>query len=593
MMKKRYLGILLSFSLMLLLVSCANEEATYQWVKAPGWSRAIAVGITHVGDPAPVSFDETGNSYFFVIEGEDEPRPRLLSYSPQMTQNWDVPLPITLTLPDKPTLFWQQGGLNAYWLSNRALYYARLNAEGDVIIAPTLLSHDEVEIDSYHVMYDQQGNADIWFAGVRRAPGLYRLVLSANGVISAAALVDPTGFAPQLVLDQNDVVHAIWAQYPPGSSTFSIYYADYAAGQFQIDLVRHILDISVSPTSIVQGPEIGLDTNNVYLFWTIEVRTGPSTGAIETRYVTFTPGQPETMTAAMPLAAPTTDDLMYETWASDGFVAGPRANPNAPQYTPTSATKDVARSETIASELPLALLNTNVQYEYRQINSQVAVLYLENGQPTGYQLLSYSTGLARVPFLRADSANHLYLTWLEADEGGGFHVYFASTAPQTKTVLDKLSGNDFMQLLGVTLFGMLSGVVLSPLVVFLWMIAPMVIAGGTLFVQRSYSEDRLTTGTVVSIMLALGAYWVVKQFALPNIFEDVPFQVWIPIIPVGLEDVLRLGVPIILTLIGVVVAWFATIRRHIVSPLYFMLVFGLVDGVLTMAVYGFYFYNLL
>lgn len=578
---------------MLLLAACAGGEATYQWVKAPGWSRALAVGITHVGDPAPVSFDEAGNSYFFVIEGKDEPRPRLLSYSPQMTVNWDVSLPMTLTLPDKPTLFWQRDGLNAYWLSNRALYYARLNAEGDVIVAPTLLSHNEVEIDSYHVIYDQQGNADIWFAGVRRAPGLYRLVLSAEGVVSAAALVDPSGFAPQLVRDQNDVVHAIWAQYHPDSSNFTIYYVDYAVGQFQIDLVQHILDISVNPTSILQGPEIGLDTSTVYLFWTIEVRTGPSTGAIETRYVTFAPGQPETMSAATPLTAPTTDDLMYETWASDRFMAGPRTNPNVPQYTLTSATKDVARSETIAAELPLALLNTNVQYEYRQINSQVAMLYLENGQPTSYQLLSYSTGLARVPFLQADVDNHLALTWLEADEEGGFHVYFASTAPQTKAVLDKLSGSDFIQLLGVTLFGMLSGIVLSPLVVFLWMIAPMVIAGGTLLVQRSYSEDKLTIGTLVSIALAMGAYWVVKQFALPNIFEDVPFQVWIPIIPVGLENILRVGMPVVMTLIGVVVAWFTTIRRHIVSPLYFMLVFGLVDGVLTMSIYGFYFYNLL
>lgn len=578
---------------MLLLVACADGETTYQWVKSPGWSRAIAVGITHVGDPAPVSFDEMGNIYFFVIGDNDKPRPRLLSYSSQMTLNWDVSLPMTLTLPDKPNLFWQHGGLNVYWLSDRALYYARLNAEGDVIIAPTLLSHDEVEIDSYHVMYDQQGNADIWFAGVRRAPGLYRLVLGADGVLSAAALIDPSGFSPQLALDHNNTVHAVWAQYPPGSSTFTIYYADYPIGQYQADRARNILDVNISPTSIVQGPEIGLDTNNVYLFWTIEVRTGPSTGAIETRYVTFTPGQPETMSAAIPLAAPTTDDLMYEAWASDGFLTGPRANPNAPQYTLTSATKDVAHSETIASELPLALLNTNVRYEYRQINSQVAVLYLENGQPTSYQLLSYSTGLARVPFLRADLDNHLYLTWLEADEGGGFHVYFASTAPQTKTILDKLSGSDFMQLLGVTLFGMLSGIVLSPLVVFLWMIAPMVIAGVTLFVQRSYSEDKLTIGTVISIVLAIGAYWLVKQFALPNIFEDVPFQVWIPIIPAGLEDILRLGMPIMLTLIGVVVAWFTTIRRHIISPLYFMLVFGLVDGVLTMAVYGFYFYNLL
>jgi hypothetical protein len=593
MKKKRYLGIWLFFLFGLLLAACSSEEATYQWVKAPGWSRALGVGMTHVGDPAPAVLDEMGNSYFFVIEGEDAPRPRFLSYSPQMTLNWGVSLPVTLTLPDKPNLFWQRGGLDAYWLSGRALYYARLNADGDVLIAPTLLSNGQIEIDNFRVVYDEQGNADIWFAGVRRAPGLYQMMLRADGVATAAALVDAAGFAPQLALDQNNVVYAIWSHFPPGSSTLSVYYVDYPVGQYQRDPAQRILDVSVSTTSVVQGPQIGLDTNTVYLFWTIEVRTGPSTGAIESRYVTFPPGQPENMSPATLLSAPVTNDLAYEAWASEGFSAGSRVPHDESLYVLTSATKDVSRSESVGSELPVALLNTSVQYEYRQTNSQVALLFLENGQPTSYQLLSYSTGNARVPYLSADAANHLYLTWLEAADGGGFEVYYASTAPQTKAVLDDLTGRDYIQLLGVTVFGMLSGVVLSPLVVFLWMIAPMMIVGATLLVQRSYSEDRVTVGTVVSITLAVASYWVVKQFALPNIFVDVPFQTWIPIIPGALDEVLRIGVPVVVTLIGLVVAWYTTIRRHIVSPLYFMLVFGLVDGLLSMAVYGFYFYNLL
>ena len=168
-----------------------------------------------------------------------------------------------------------------------------------------------------------------------------------------------------------------------------------------------------------------------------------------------------------------------------------------------------------------------------------------------------------------------------------------ATAPQVVAALDQLSSSDLTQMGGVAAFGMLSGIVLSPLVVFVWLIVPMIVVGFTFIFHRGYNEDQLTVGGVISIVLAMAAYWVVKLFSLPNIFVYVPFSTWIPIIPEGLSGLLRYGFPILITLVGVFMAYWFTIRRHFASPLYFMLLFGLVDGVLTMAVYGFYFYNLL
>jgi len=52
-------------------------------------------------------------------------------------------------------------------------------------------------------------------------------------------------------------------------------------------------------------------------------------------------------------------------------------------------------------------------------------------------------------------------------------------------------------------------------------------------------------------------------------------------------------VPLIITIIAIRTAWYFTYRRQSASLLYFVILFGAVDGLLTMAIYGFLFYNLI
>ena len=51
--------------------------------------------------------------------------------------------------------------------------------------------------------------------------------------------------------------------------------------------------------------------------------------------------------------------------------------------------------------------------------------------------------------------------------------------------------------------------------------------------------------------------------------------------------------PLVNTIIAVSVAWHFTYRRNASSLLYFSVLFAAVDGLLTMALYGFLFYNLI
>lgn len=587
-MVKRFI---LGLGLVLIMVGCSGNAAAYQWLKAPGWSRAVRIGMTSAGDPTPLTLDEQGNSYLFLIGGDEEPQPQVVAYNTQMELRWDVTLAIGLVLPDKPKLFWQKGGLDLYWLSNRTLYFARLNPSGETLVAPTAISPGTVEIETYSLVHDQEGTAHIWFSSARREPGLYAMTMTVERVVSAAAVVDPLGIHPVIIMDNNQTLHAVWVNQVDGGGAFEIYYADYPEGQYQPEQQTLVVSFNVSATSFIQGPEFGLTTDLAYLFWTIEVRTGPSAGAMDTRYATFVPGQPETISSNMNLNVPVSSNLNYQAWDESTFLVGQRVNPTTDEY-PTSGTfNDIATNKSVADELPIAFHNATVQYESRQTNGQSALLYLDNGVPTSYQLLSYSSRASRTPYLLSDETDHLYITWLEANPTAGFDVYFATTAPEIVTALDRLVAADYLQMAGSTLFGMVSGMVLSPLVIFIWLIGPMAIVGGTLFFQRGLHDDQLTWGSLIIIVLSVGVYWAGKMVALPNIFEYVPFSVWVPIIPVWLEGIMRWGVPLLISVGGLVGAWHFTIRRHVASPLYFMLIFGLVDGLLTLAIYGFYFYN--
>jgi len=593
MMMKRLFGWLVGLGLGLVLMGCAGNAAAYpyQWLKAPDWSRAKTIGITSAGDPAPLTLDEQGNPYFFLIGGEDEPRPQLIAYDTAMALRWDITLPVTLVLPDKPKLFWQKGGLDLYWLSNRQLYFARLNEAGETLVTPTAISPATIEIDSYALVYDAEGTAHIWFSSARREPGLYAMTMTVERIVSAAAVVDPLGIRPVLIMDNNNTLHAVWANQVGGDGAFEIYYAYYPEAQYQPDQQALLLSFNVSATSIVQGPEFGLTTDLAYLFWTIEIRTGPSAGAMDSRYATFVPQQPETISPGMKLSVPVNSSLAYEAWDEGSFQVGQRVNPLSAEYDMSGTFNDIATNKAIADELPIAFHNANVEYESRQTNGQSALLYLDGGVPNSYQLLSYSSRAARAPYLLSNESQHLYMTWLEADPNAGFNVYFATTAPDVVSALAQLDGADYRQMAGSALFGMVSGMVLSPLVIFIWLIGPMAIVGGALFFQRGMNDDQLTWGSAIIIVLSVLAYWAIKLVALPNIFVYVPFSVWVPIIPVWAEGLFRWGVPLLITALGLGVAWNFTIRRHVASPLYFMLIFGLVDGLLTLALYGFYFYN--
>jgi hypothetical protein len=328
--------------------------------------------------------------------------------------------------------------------------------------------------------------------------------------------------------------------------------------------------------------------------WNISVRTGLEAGKVLTEDIYFPKGEPSAASSPQAVVVPSTSDLQYTHESEENLAAGLRVFPFSGVYPTTAAVSEMAFNETAVPQQELALaFNVPVLHEFRKMRGQIGTLFMDGGSPTGYQLLSFSPKSSIAPFIISDNSHHLYLTWLEHGEENGYKVYFASTAPDILQALSTVTWGDLTRINRDIAFGLLSGIALAPILVSLWSLIPIIVLYLTSILRRGRPGKRIMVATIISVLLAGAAYWAIKLTTIPGIRSYVPFSAWIPGIPMWLQAPLQIGVPILTTLTGIAVAWYFTYRRNSDSILNYILLFAAVDGLLTMAVYGFQFFNVI
>ncbi|NOZ73595.1 MAG: hypothetical protein GXP38_17185 [Chloroflexi bacterium] len=575
-----------SFFLLLLLLSVlagCSDNADRLWVKAPGWSRAKWVGITRVGDPAPLVQDNEGNLYQFLITGEgDRYYPRLVAMNSAAEVIWDRSYEeIMLDRPDQPKLLWDGTSLRLFWLDRAQLYMAEVEPDSGFLPQwPVLLSGEE-KVGSYSVAQRKDGAFVLWYAGTLRKPGLY--AFPPGQLSGPAILIDPKAVRPSIAFDADNVLHAIWAHMPKGATSNPIFYAAYPQGFYRSGLAQEIAQPLASTTSIVNGPVLGLDASRVYVFWTIEVRTGMSAGSVRTSYVSFPREQLVLPLHPQTISVPTAYELPYQPVPDAAIQAGERVLLDQTHLRMTGQVTSLTASQTNSSELVVAH-RVRATYLMRKNEMQVATLFFRAGEPHSYQLLSFTAGDSRSPYLFIDPEKNLYLTWLERGDASGFLVYLTSTAPSIRQTLSVLTQDDIARLTASTLFGLLTGIILIPFAL-MWFAVPLFLVAITSPLRRE-AEDFRDIRVLFSLVVSIAGYWFSKLIFLPGMKDYVPFTAWLPIIPREWYDPLRIGVPILISLFALWVAKHFTYDRMRNSPLYFILIFMAVDGVLTTAIYG-------
>ncbi|MFZ0548120.1 MAG: hypothetical protein WAM60_21925 [Candidatus Promineifilaceae bacterium] len=578
-------GLLFLIAGLLILTACRGETAERLWLKAPDWSRAQVVGGMAIPDPAPVVVDQAGNSYFLFINGELKAyEAQVVALNSSAERVWEHTFDQVLKRPNDPQLVWDGAALHAFWINENALVTTQLDSSGNILQEPTVISGD-IPVNSYYVASSGTGDVAVWFAKDRRVPGLYQADVN---LIEEPLLVDEQGVSPMLRFDEAGTLHALWAHYPRDNPRTDFLYAAYPDGRYTPDSESLIYQTTIPQTAEMFGPTLGLDRDTVYVYWVEIFRTGLEAGFTQTRLLTFPRGAPQRITAPQETFIPSEHDLTYEPFSAGSLQAGSRFLLAARPSPSTNILEDIYTNPVPKDELVIAF-RAGVDYFWRGSANQIGLVYLQDGAPTSYQLLSFTQQASSDPTIISDSDGRLYVTWLEPGEVSRFDVYFAATAGGIQDAFNPVTGRDVTDLLAATTFGLLTGILLTPIAAVLWLILPMAVILLTSIFRRG-EQTLQSLGTIVSLILAVAIFQVSKFASLPGMTDYVPFSAWLPL-PEVVKFPLQIVVPIAILIGATFTAWHFTYRRSTASLLFFMIIYVATDTLLTMAVYGVLFYG--
>jgi hypothetical protein len=568
--------LLLTFSA-LVLGACAAQPAR-RWIKTPGWSRAQLIGNTRVGDPVQLAVDKDGNVYvFYIAATEDGPRIHIHAMDKNANTLWGQTFTeIELSIPSEPKLILNGEVLNLYWVMLDRLYRVQVDKHGEIVSPPEILSGD-VTVETYDVARDQDGNIAVWFSQSEDQRGVFALE---SGEILP---VDRAGTRVDIQYDGNGVLHAVWARPSLDRNRQDFYYGAYPSGRFEPDFAKIAASPPIYGTVIFEGPHLGLDLTHAYIFWSLTYLSGEEAGTAETIYSYFPIGHPEVASYEQNLTVPYSYDLRYDERDSDAPPTGERVHLEDGFIGGGRYITQVNPGPTVGEELVVAF-HARLGYLLRKTQSQVSSVFLQDGDNRGYQELSFTSSFSSQPSIFSDEEGHLYLTWLEKGALPGWMVYFASTAPSLSNGLGGVTVDDVGRVSAEAVFGFLTGALLIP-VAFIWIIPAMIVF--VIFSRLLRSDEKATdTRGLLTLGFTLVALWVAKISVLPGMRDYVPFSAWIVFLPEWIRTPLLLGVPFIIAVGSLVLAWIISSREEEPTTYRIVVAYIIIDAILTMAIYG-------
>ncbi|MBX0327090.1 hypothetical protein K2Z83_05255, partial [Oscillochloris sp. ZM17-4] len=554
----------------------AQGAPDVMWTSAPGWSWARRVALSAADTPAPqvapLAVDGAGQIYLLTIARRDAaPQALLTAYGRDAGVRWRRELSAPAGEIHQPALLWDGQMLRALWLDHGRIYGSTVGPSGEVLAAAQPLG-GSAQVESFAAASDGRGATFIWYAGAPEAPGIF--AQPPGDLTGPPTQIAPAGSRPAIQLTTGGALVATWVA--PEADKLAIWRGVYPGGDPTRGRAEAVGSIEMGPGLALSGPWLSADDADGYLLWNLTVTQGRTAGSSYAQYLSFPlDGGPASEVRAIGL--PTGADLDYV----DG-AGGPQVALGAGGVAGGGPPADCAAP--VGPGAPAMICKAQVRHRASHRFSQAGAILLAGGQPAGYQLISFGDRSAYAPALARDGAGQLYASWLSMG-AGGFDVYLASTAPDMRAALGQMGLRDVGRVGFEIIYGMISGALFSPLTALLWSLAPLAIIGLTAGLRRDHGDLR-HWATLLSLGLALAAYWFAKWTLLADARSYVPFAAWVPGMPGWLGLPLRLGVPMIIGGLSLWAAWRLTYRRGANSAALFLLAYVAVDAPLTMAIYG-------
>ncbi|MDX1414767.1 MAG: hypothetical protein R3293_11295 [Candidatus Promineifilaceae bacterium] len=563
-------------TLLLLLVVGISACQIRQKGRKPSqdWSRSVPLGVFVRGDIDLVVSPDGDRVFLVWLKEEGEQN---LAHFTHLDHEAVAQVARNIDLPNsqlKSPLIELAADQNLHFLwSSRVegerqwdLWYSQLNEAGELEGDPQQLAMPADDVNQFVKISDgQSGIYVVWEA--ENDGGIYGAHIDAGGqIIQEPARLVTKGFSPAIARD-DDGLFMTWIE---GNDVF---YGQFSDGRLDMLEKERITSIPLGPEKALDGPVIGLAGDWAYVLWSIFNIRGLEAGTGSMEYLAFSKDSPQVGTGkrVQPSHAEEQNYLPYDS----AYRITQLALPVGP-----SLTTDVVREPFVTTgrgnELAVAAA---INQDFRLDRyTQMGLLIFKDGEFEGYQMAGKTDAFSQEPILATDGDGNLHIAWREG--GQGSLAYYAVTAPETRSQLDRMEANDVANFALNGGIEIITGVLFFPLAC-IWLFPGLFLIG--LWHYWRGESDMNERATQVVLLISIIVSQVMKFLFLPTITSYVPFSAWMDIAN-NWEQPLRLIVPLFTMGVGLLVAWF--MHRRTESGLAFFFWFTAADAILTLAIYG-------
>ncbi|MCR4392631.1 MAG: hypothetical protein NUV94_07755 [Candidatus Acetothermia bacterium] len=502
-----------------------------------GWSRGLPVAETEVGEAPTLAIAPTGRWLVWTGQADGDTTFFLSRVDPMGHVTAPSPIPLALDYPHAPRLFATPNGFSLFFLARTApgryrIFVQPLDAHGAPTGAAIPVSPAEQGVDAYAVGTTLTGFMLVWNAV---DAGEWAQALDEEGIPLGPPLhLAERGGAPALAVDGDGWTHVIWLS-TPGYERRELMYAKLSADAALAMPPCPLWGGNVSLGAVFSAPTVALDTRWLYALVSVEYRSGLKQGATETHVVAAplaAPDRAEPFLLSLPEEFP--EEYPYS-WEGLPLVPLPPQGAHRATDTHTPVAFPGQRDH--------ALVAVGVKVsDGRRSEVQPAVVALKDGAIVGWCPLANTTGWSISPQLRP-SPDGWHAVWSDMHGYGAYRIYYATTAPAERAVLNRVEMADVLHMLLTVLSGFVSGLTMIPL--FLMAAVP-----GLLLVVGHYvfgGEGDLHTWTArILLVLGLSPYVLLKILFTAGLVPTMPFAAWFSS---GLARSLALSLPFGLLLV--------------------------------------------
>ncbi len=573
-MKKTGPLFLAALFLLLVIGSSACQVREKGRKPSPDWSRSVPLGVFVRGDIDMV-VNPDGQLVHLVWLKKDEERNKVHyvqideKAATELARDLDLPL----TQLRQPQIL-PAGGDNLHLLwSSRPdgrregeVQYVQFDATGEGNGDLQRLAAPEDAVAVFSKAADSQGG--MYVAWEAEADGaIYGSYIAADGTLleDAVRLVDQ-GTEPSLAVD-GDNLYMTWLD------GFEVLFAAWPHGHISAADGVSLTSIPLTPGKNMDGPELAVAGEWVYVIWSVFNSTGLEAGTATTEFVAFLKNKPQRLNTQRLRLSPE-EEQPYALYES-AYQITQLAPPLGPSGS-TDFVREPGLADSHGNELAVAVaVNQDLRLD---TVTQIGLAIFKDGQFDGYQMAGKTDSFSQEPALATDDEGNLHIAWREG--GRGSLAYYAVTTAEGRAELDRLEVNDVANVLFSGGIEVVTGVLFFPLAC-IWLV-PGLLLIGLWHLWRGDSELN-NIGTILVLIVSILVSQFMKFMFMPTITTYVPFSAWLDLSPSWQQPLLFI-VPLLTMLIGLLVAFL--MRRRTPSGLAFFFWFTATDAVLTLAIYG-------